>query len=41
MNFIPKPASGLKGKLKGINIFEHVKSLFEDLRQNYNLEYLP
>jgi|JI61114C2RNA_FD_contig_121_346497_length_1752_multi_4_in_0_out_0_1 hypothetical protein len=41
MNFIPKPASGLKGKLQGINLSEHVKKLFEDLKQNYNLEYQP
>lgn len=41
MNFIPKPASGLKGKLQGINLSEHVKKLFEELKKNYNLEYQP
>lgn len=37
MDFVPKPASGLKGKLKGINITEHVKKLFEELKKNFNI----
>lgn len=41
MDFIPKPSSGLKGKLKGINIAQHLKRLFEDLKLNFNLEYQP
>lgn len=37
MDFVPKPAEGLKGKLKGINITEHVKKLFEELKKNFNI----